>query len=97
MKISGRRKSTKTMAKSGGMKIGAMKKGGMALPGTGIGKGKKKWCGGDIWFTEDGCLYINDPSLAEAVQRNFLETGKLCVTIPDEFSPSYELNILCKC
>jgi hypothetical protein len=72
-------------------------KGVVSSPSGGPSKGKKKWCNGNIWFTDDGCIYIADKGLADAVLRNYLETGKLCVTVEDEFSPSYEVNILCKC
>jgi hypothetical protein len=87
MKISARKGNAKAKAK-----------GKVSVSGpAGSTKGKKKWCNGNIWFTDDGCIYIADKSLADAVLRNYLETGKLCVTVEDEFSPSYEVNILCKC
>ena len=68
---------------------------GTKLPGK--GSKTKTWCKGTIWFDDLGCLHIEDKDLAQEVLRHYLDTGRLCVSFPDDFSPGRDTNIQCAC
>jgi hypothetical protein len=62
----------------------------------------RNWCSGKIYFTDGGCLYIEDSTLARAIDdavqaRQAAGKQGMCISYQDPNSPSNTVNVLCAC
>ena len=55
----------------------------------------KPFCERMISFTENGCLYIHDPALVEAIQIAIAVHGGVCIMADDPGRPGKEMNVVC--
>ena len=62
----------------------------------------RNWCSGKIYFTEGGCLFIEDSTLARAIDdavkaREAAGKKGMCLSYSDPNNPSNTTNVLCAC
>lgn len=58
----------------------------------------KTWCDGKIYFDKDGCLYIADGSLADAIEKAIRNPKrKFCIAREDPNRPGHKQDVMCPC
>ena len=55
----------------------------------------KPFCKGAIEFLPDGCIYIKDPALADAIQIAIAVHGGICIMREDPSRPTKDVNVVC--
>lgn len=55
----------------------------------------KDFCKDQITFRSDGCIYIKDPELVEAIQMAIAIHGGICIMADDPGRPGKEMNVVC--
>jgi len=53
------------------------------------------YCDGGITFCEDGCIYVSDAALADAIEIAIAIHGGICIKRPDPGRPNKDVNMVC--
>jgi len=66
--------------------------------GKPVASSNRTWCKGEIYFTQAGCLFVANKSLAQAIDDVARAHGfKLCVSYESPGSPGNHTNLGCAC
>lgn len=55
----------------------------------------KPFCKGAIEFDSNGCIWIKDPELLEAIQIAIAIHPGICIKAEDPSRPTKEMNVVC--
>jgi len=53
------------------------------------------YCDGGITFCKDGCIYVSDQALADAIEIAIAIHGGVCIKRPDPGRPGKDVNMVC--